>query len=539
MKRESRHPLIAGSIVTSLGTQASRITGLLREMATSSLFGLVSHGGVADALLFAFRMPNLFRQLFGEGALTASYLPVLTEQLENDPLTARHLSSVVVSLLAVLLTVVVAAGELLFGLIWLIWGDVPGVDLLMGLSAVMLPYVVLICVAAQLSTMLYAAHHFTVPALAPTMLNVVWLLTAWIGYKCFPESQVTQAYLLAIGVIVSGVIQVGVHLPTLWKLGFRFDYNWPAAREGVFQIGRKMTPTFIGLAILQINMLVNSLIAWGLAAAKDGPQTMAWLGDVRYPMQQGAVASLYYADRLCDVALGIVGLPVAVAIFPLLCRHATRGDHRQFGKDMTIGLRLVMCLSVPASVGLILLAEPITRLLLQHGNFRAEDTVRVAWVIDCYAASVWANCAWPVLVRGFYALGDMTTPVRVGAWVVGLNLILNLTLIWPLAEAGLAISATVATLVQLAVLLALFSRRQAPLGWRCLSATTVRTILASGVMAAVVWYLLGLLPDAGGLLSQVIQVGVPIALGGLAYCGAYQLLGGREFGMLWSGRVEE
>jgi putative peptidoglycan lipid II flippase len=539
MKRAARHPLITGSVVTSLGTQASRLTGLFREMATSSLFGLVGKGGVADALLFAFRMPNLFRQLFGEGALTASYLPVLTEQLENDPLTARHLSSVVVSLLAMFLTLLVAVGELLCGLIWLIWGDVPGVGLLMGLSGVMLPYVVLICVAAQLSTMLYAAHHFTVPALAPTMLNVVWLLTAWIGYKCFPESQVAQAYLLAVGVIVSGVIQVAVHLPTLWRLGFRFDYNWSAARDGVFQIGRKMTPTFIGLAILQINTFVNCLIAWGLASAKDGPQTISWLGDVHYPMEQGAVASLYYADRLCDVALGIVGLPVAVAIFPLLCRHATRGDHRQFGADMTLGLRLVLCLSIPAGVGLILLAEPITRLLLQHGNFRPEDTVRVAWVIDCYAAGVWANCAWPVLVRGFYALGDMTTPVRVGAWVVGLNLVLNLTLIWPLAEAGLAISTTVATTVQLAVLLALFSRRQAPLGWRRLSATVVRTVLAAGVMAGVVWFFLSLLPNAGGLLSQVVQVGVPIALGAVAYCGTYRLLGGREFGMLWSGRVEE
>ena len=167
-----RHPLITGTVITSLGTLACRLLGLLREVATSALFG-VAGKGVADAFLFAFRIPNLFRSLFGEGALTASYLPVLTGKLENDPQTARHLSSVVVTLLVMLLAGLAAVGELLLGLIWLVWGNSPQVELLVGLSAVMLPYVVLICVAAQLSTMLYAAGHFRVPALAPTMLNIV------------------------------------------------------------------------------------------------------------------------------------------------------------------------------------------------------------------------------------------------------------------------------------------------------------------------------------------------------------------------------
>ena len=540
MSRTERHPLITGTVITSLGTLACRFSGLLREVATSALFGVVGKGmgkGVADAFLFAFRIPNLFRQLFGEGALTASYLPVLTGKMENDPYVARHLSSVVVTLLAVLLTVLAAAGELLLGLIWLVWGDVPGVQLLTGLSAVMLPYVVLICVAAQLSTMLYAAGHFTVPSLAPMTLNVVWLIAAGIGYWWFPQNQVAQAYLLAVGVIISGAAQVAVHLPTLRRLGFRFDYNWSSAREGVMQIGRNMTPTFVGLSVLQINTFVNGLIAWGLASATGGPQAISWLGGVQYPMQQGAVAALYYSDRLCDVTLGIVGLSVAVAIFPLLCRHVARGDHRQMGADMTLGLRLVLCLSIPAGVGLILLAQPITRLLLEHGNFGPKDTVRVALLIDYYAAGVWANCAWPVVVRGFYALGDLRTPVRVGVWVVGLNLVLNLTLIWPLAEAGLALSTTVATAVQLFILTAIFSRRQAPLDWRALAATSVRAILATLAMAGAVYAVLPYMPSDGRLVSQCIHVGIPVLLGAATYCAAYLLLGGRELGMLWTGRV--
>jgi putative peptidoglycan lipid II flippase len=534
-----RHPLITGTVITSLGTLACRLLGLLREVATSALFG-VAGKGVADAFLFAFRIPNLFRSLFGEGALTASYLPVLTGKLENDPQTARHLSSVVVTLLAAVLTGLAAVGELLLGLIWLIWGGSPQVELLVGLSAVMLPYVVLICVAAQLSTMLYAAEHFTVPALAPMTLNIVWLLAAWVGYEWFPQNQTAQAYLLAVGVIISGVAQAAVHLPTLRRLGFRFDYNWSSAREGVMQIGRSMAPTFVGLSILQINTFVNSLIAWGLAAASGGPQTISWLGGaVHYPMQQGAVAALFYSDRLCDFALGIVGLPVAVAIFPLLCRHADRGDHRQLGADMTLGLRLVFCLSIPAGVGLILLAQPITRLLLEHGHFGPKDTERVAWLIGYYAAGVWANCAWPVVVRGFYALNDYRTPVRIGVWVVGFNLVLNLTLIWPLREAGLALSTTVATAVQLFILMAIFSRRQAPLGWRPLAATSVRAILATLAMAGVVCIVLPYMPGGGGPVSQGIHVGVPIVLGAAVYCGAYLLLGGRELGMLVHGRIDD
>jgi putative peptidoglycan lipid II flippase len=541
--------LIAGTVITSLGTLASRLSGLLREMATGALFGVVGKGagkGVADAFLFAFRIPNLFRQVFGEGTLTASHLPVLTGHLENDPDAARHLSSVVVTLLAALLTGFAAVGELLLGSIWLIWGDSPRVELLLGLSAVMMPYVVFICVAAQLSTVLYAHQRFTVPALAPVVLNVVWLIAAWVGNEWFPQKQIVQAFVLAVGVIISGLAQVAVQLPTLRRLGFRFDYNWffarngvwSSARNGVMEIGRNMAPTFVGLSVLQINTFVNTLIAWGLAAA-GGPQTISWLGGVDYPMQQGAVAALYYSDRLCDVALGIVGLPVAVAIFPLLCRHAVRGDHRQMGADMTLGLRLVLCLSIPAGVGLMLLAEPITRLLLQRGNFSPEDTVRVAWLIDYYGAGIWANCAWPVVVRGFYALSDYRTPVRVCVWVVSLNLLLNLTLIWPLAEAGLALSTTIATVVQLLILMAIFSRRQAPLNWRALVATSVRAILATTAMAGAVYFILPYMPTSDTLLAKSTHVGVSVLLGAVTYCLAYLLLGGRELGMLWSGNVED
>jgi putative peptidoglycan lipid II flippase len=511
---------------------------MLRDMATASLLGLAG-GGVADAFLFAFRIPNLFRELFGEGALTASYLPVLTNYLEKDQPTARRLASVVLTLLAILLTGLVILGELLFGLVWLIWGNSDGVGLLMGLSAVMLPYLLLICLAAQLTTMLHAVQHFTVPAFTPTLLNIVWLIAAWAVAPWFAPNQEAQAYVLAAAVIVAGVMQVLVQLPMIRRLGYHFDYDWSAAREGLGQIVRNFAPMLVGLAVTQINTFMDSLIAWGLTTTPNGPQNIPWLGDaVQYPMKQGAVAAIYYGSRLYEFPLGMVGVAVAVAIFPLLSRHAARGDRQRLKNDMTLGLRLVLCLSVPASVGLILMGLPVARLLFQHGHFGPDDTLRTARMIAWFATGVWAYCATPVLVRCFYAMNDRATPVRVAVWMVGLNLFLNLTLIWPMAELGLAASTSVAAAVQTILLVGLFSRRHIALDWRPLVVTTLRTIFASVVMGGVVLLTLSYLPPAKGLWSQVVQVCVPIALGMAAYGGTFRLLGGRELGMLMDGKVE-
>jgi len=526
----NRHPLIAGTLVTSLGTLASRILGLLRDMATAWLLGL---GGVADAFWFAFRIPNLFRQLFGEGALTASSMPVLTEHLERSSATARQLASVIITMLALFLAALVFLGELLLLAIWITWGDSDGLRLLLGLTAVMLPYLLLICIAAQLTTLLYAVQHFGIPALVPIVLNIVWLAAAWGVAPWFHGNQAAQAYVLAIAVLVAGVVQVTVQLPTLRRLGFHFDFNWPAARSGVWQILRNIAPTLLGVAVTQINTFCDTLIAWGLAASPDGPDTIAWLGDaVHYPMRPGAVAAIAFGDRFSELPFALVGASVAVAIFPLLSRHAARGDHQRLGADLTLGMRLVFCLAMPAGVGLFLLAEPISRLLFQYGQFRPEDTIRAARMVAYYAVGAWAYCESVVLVRGFYALGDFRTPARLALWMVGLNLALNLTLIWPLAEAGLALSTSVTSAVQVLVLLAILARRLTTLNWSALTAATLRTIASTVIMACLVYIVLDRMPTGDALLDKVLRVAAPVLAGAAVYCSSYWLLGGRELGML-------
>ena len=525
--------------MVGLGTLASRVLGMVRDMATAALLGM-SGGGVMDAFVIAFRVPNLFRRLFGEGALTASYLPVLSAQLEKDRTLAWQLASVTMTWLAVVLVALVALVEVLCGAAWLVWGETSGASLLAGLTAVMMPYTLFICLAAQVAATLHALSHFSIPALTPTVLNVCWLLGAWVVAPRFAPDRHAQAYVLAVSVLIAGVLQLGVQLPVLRRLGFRFDYNWAAGRHAIGQVVRAMGPMILGLAITQINTLIDSLIAWSLAATPGGPDRIAWLGgSVRYPLEQGAAAAIYYGERLYQFPMGILGLAVATAIFPLLSRHAARGDRRRLGADLTLGLRLVLFLAVPAGAGLVMLAEPLARLLFERGQFTAADTARAARMIACYATGVWAYCSLPVVVRGYYAMDDRITPVRIGLLVLGMNLGLNLLLIWPLAEAGLAVSTAVAAAVQVLVLVALFSRGKSPLGWPLLAGTLARTLLATLLMAATGYATLWSISPAPGLGNELARVFLPLVVSMAAYFVVYRSLGGREIGMLLGGQESE
>jgi putative peptidoglycan lipid II flippase len=295
----------------------------------------------------------------------------------------------------------------------------------------------------------------------------------------------------------------------------------------------------LGLMVTQINTLMDSVIAWLLAAPNAAETGIAWLGGAAYPMEQGAVAALYYGERLYQFPLGILGVAVATAIFPLLSRHAARGDYGRVSEDLTLGLRLVLFLGIPAGVGLVLLAEPLARLLYERREFTPADTLRTARVIACYAIGVWAYCALPVLVRGYYALGDRLTPVRVGVTVVGVNFCLNLALIWPLAESGLAVATTIGASVQVVILAVAFSRRKAPLNWPSLSATILRTLLATFAMGLGCYGSARLLRPAPGLVGSLLGVLVPFSIAMVAYLGTAWLLRAPELSLLLSRASDE
>jgi putative peptidoglycan lipid II flippase len=531
MSESERHPLFSGVTSTSLGTLASRVLGVVRESAAAGLLGL-SKDGIMDAYVVAFRIPNLFRRLFGEGAMTASYLPEFAAELERDRRAAWRLASAAGVLLAVALVLLTLAAEGVCGLLWLIYGDSPAMNLSLGLTATMLPYTVFICLAALATATLQSLGEFRLPALVPSVLNICWLVGAWFIAPRITSDRQGQAYVMAGCVLVGGVLQLLVQFPALKRLGFRLEFNYAESRRSLGKIVRAMAPTTLGLAVTQINTLSDSLIARGFAAAPGGPSTIGWLGGVAYPLKQGAAAAIWYGERVYQFPLGLLGIAVATVIFPLLSRHAAQGQLSRVGSDLTLGLRLVIFGGIPAAAGLFLLAEPFARLLFERQNFTPADTARAAAMIAAFAVGVWAYCAVPVLVRAFYAMGDRRTPVLIGALAVALNLTLNLALIWPLAEVGLAVSTAAAATMQVALLATAFSRLHCRLDWPRLRGTTSRTVAATAAMSFVVVAALEFVPKTSHAGNAIARVALPLVTGIAAYFAAYWLARGPELRML-------
>lgn len=521
----------AGVFVTGLGTLTSRVLGLLRDIATASLLGM-SGGGVLDAFVVAMRAPNFFRRLVGEGALSAGYVPVLARAAERGPRAAWSLVSVVLLWLGLAATVIVVACELLCLVSWLL-ADSDDARLLAGLSASVLPFVVFICLAAHLTSTLHVFGRFTLAAMTPTVLNVTVLAAAWFVAPRFAPDKYAQAYVLATAVVIAGVFQVSVLWVAVRQIGFRWNYDWPAARAGFWQTVHATVPMVLGLAVTQINTLLDSLVAWSLTAPVTGDRSIGWLGaGWFYPLEPGAAAAIYYGERLYQFPVGMLGIAVATVIFPLLARHAARGERRRIGEDLTSGLRLVLFFGLPASVGMTLLAEPIARLLLERGEVTAHDALRTARMISVYGAGSWAYCAIPVIVRGFFAVDDRRTPLVLGMAIVLIDFATNLSLVWPLAEVGLAVGTTLTAVLQLAILVTLFAKFHTPLGWNALAATLARSLAGCVLMGALVLLVLGQLPDAAGTWHQALRMAAPATVGAAAFLGFNALLGGQELRLL-------
>jgi putative peptidoglycan lipid II flippase len=519
----------AGLRIVASSTLLSRVLGMFRDVATAGLFGL---GPVMDAFAFAFRIPNLSRRLFGEGALSAAFLPAFARELERGaraaPTSAWQLATAIFALLALVLGLLVLAGELALCALAGIFLHDHQTLLLLELTAIMLPYALLICLAAQVSAVLHALGNFSWPAAVPVVLNVCWLASIWVVDPWFEPDRQAQARALAACVVAAGVLQLGMQLPALYALGYRFQAGWKTVRPAVAEVIRGILPVTLALSITQINSLLDSFIAWIFSAPVDG-RLMPLHGSLRYPLTAGAVSALYFGERVYQLPLGVFGVAVGTVLFPQLARHAARGEIERLRGDLQMGLRLVILIGVPASLGLILVAQPLTEALFQHGDFGTEDAARTAGMIAAYGAGVWAYCAIPVLYRAFYALGDRREPLRIGLLTLALDTCLNLTLIWWLAERGLALSTALCAVFQLALLLAAIGRKVGRLNSRGLAHAAALALAASSFMgatwlAADYWQ-----PDwhsiiAWRLAARVLKLMLPVLAAVGAYVGACRLL---------------
>jgi putative peptidoglycan lipid II flippase len=483
-ERFERHALT----VTAL-TVCSRLTGLARDAALSRVFGLTA---TMDAFNFAFMIPNLFRRLFGEGALSAAFLPVYTQLTKDHPGAARRLAAMTLGLLLLGLGGLAALAEIALGAMVAAGvgaGDTGGVAL--WLMMLMLPYMPLVCFVAIVGAMLQVHGRFGPTAAAPVILNLCVIIAA-VGYQPIRgggAAEVGHVTWVAAAVMLAGALQVLWSLLALQRSAGRLQPRADraadpalraAARAALVRVLTQAWPMFIGLGVLQFSTFLDGLIASYPTVV--GPTIFG----VDFPLSKGAQSSLSFAQRLYEFPLGVFGIAIATAIFPALSRQAK--DDAAFLAILRRGLRLTVFIGLPASLGLMLVRDPLTAVVFQGGDFTHADVGRVSRVLLGYAPAIWAYSMTHVLTRAFYAIGDSMTPVKVAVGVVALNLALNAALIWtPLREAGLAWSTATCAVIQCVILVRVLRRRIGAIVDDDVRRSWLRTAIVTSFMGACVW----------------------------------------------------
>lgn len=454
----------------SIATLASRLLGVVRETVLAYYFG-ASASMQMDAYNVAFRIPNLLRDLFAEGAMTAAFVPAFTRTLSaHGRDRAWRLGNLVINSLLAATGILMVLGMLLAAplsaLIAPEFAMVPGkLELTTDLTRVMLPFLTTIAAAVTMMGMLNALHRFFIPSLSPAMFNVATIICAVALVPVMPHLGLAPIMAIAIGTLLGGVAQVALQWPVLRREGFRYEPILRVRDPELLQVLRMMVPGTLGVAAVNINVLVNTYLATG--------------------QEQGAVSWLGYAFRLMYLPLGLFGASVATAVLPDVSRHAAAADTASIRRTVSGALRLTLMLNVPATVGLLVLADPIVAMLYERGQFTRTDTAATAAALMCYAPGLVGYAAVKIASPTFYALGDSRTPMIVSIMSVALNLALNLLLIDVLGFKGLALGTAAAALFNAGVLLWLLGRRLGGLDERRLLIGFVKIAVASAAMAAV------------------------------------------------------
>jgi putative peptidoglycan lipid II flippase len=492
-------------------TLASRVLGFVRDMVVALAFGA---GPVTDAFFVAYRIPNILRRLLAEGALSTAVIPVFTEYAalrSRDEL--RRLVRVTLGAALVVLGTTVVLGIAVSP--WLLRAIAPGFTsdpaqeaLAIRLTRVMFPYLVLVGLSALAMGALNAEHRFFASAFGPAVSNVGMIA----GVLLLARHVDPPILALAFGVLIGGVGQLLVQIPDLARIGLLVSPSWEPRHPGLLRVARLLLPAVFGLAAVQLMVLVNTMLASVLPV--------------------GSVSFLYYADRVMEFPLGIFGIALASAALPAMSRQAADGDTRALAGTLNFALRLSVYICVPATVGLLVLRTPITRVLFERGRFSAADTVATAEALSGYAVGLVAFAAARITAQAFYAVKQPGVAVRVGALSVGANIVAALALMIPLSHAGLAYASSIGATVNLLVLLWIARRRFGRLGGRALLASSLRTCAAAVPLAAWCWVALPTLGVRRGLILDVTWLSATIAGGAIVFWVASALVRSPERAML-------
>ncbi len=498
--------LFKSTLIVSGMTLISRVLGFVRDVVLAVIFGA---GPAFDAFVVAFKLPNFFRRLFGEGAFSQAFVPVLAEyRTKRSPEEVRAFINHITGSLSVALLLVVAIAEIIAPFIIMIFApgflhDPIRFPYATHMIRITFPYLLLIALTAFAGAILNTYNRFAVPAVTSVLLNVAMIVVAW---SWAPHASI-PIYVLAWGVMIGGVVQLLVQLPFLQQLRLmpmpRLQWRDP----GVLRVMKLMVPALFGVSVAQISLLIDNFFA-------------SFLPD-------GSISWLYYSDRLTYLPLGVIGVALATVVLPNLSRHHSAASSDTYSKTLDWALRMVVLIGVPAAVALFILAGPLLATLIRHGAFDSFDVIMTRKSLWAFSLGLPGFMLVKIVASAFYSKQNIKTPVKVAAAAVVVNLILNIALIKPLAHAGLALSTSIASLVDALVLLFLLLKKDIyhpEPGWLLLF---LRIVLANVAMGVVIGFSAGHLFRwlNGSVWERTGHLAWVISLGLITYLLALLILG--------------
>ncbi|MEK9148957.1 MAG: murein biosynthesis integral membrane protein MurJ [Candidatus Desantisbacteria bacterium] len=477
--------------LVSLGILTSRIFGYIRDVFIGHYFSSEARG----VFFAAWVIPNSFRRIFGEGALSASFIPIFSKYLCQDRKEAFRFSSITLNLLLIVTSIFVIIGIALSPIICGIVA--PGFTKL-GLTGLMsktlriiLPYLSLVCVFALIMAVLNSLSKFFIPTFAPTMVNL-----SFIGCIIFLCPHLSEPIIgLAVAVLIGGILQIAVQIPSLISSGVRYYPEVSLSHPGVKQMAKRMLPSIVGISVFSINSAVDTIFG-----SLVGPY---------------AVSALYYANRLVQLPLSLFGTSVGMVSFPTISRHLAENRMDLAKETLSWSLRQVIVVILPAAVGLMILGKPIVCLLFEHGKFSHTDVISSYYVLFFYALGLVFYSGVNSVVSFFYALGDTKTPVMTAIIAMLTNICLNWVFLKPLEEGGIALATSIASFVNISLLLLILRKRIGGIGLSEVKITFLKSCVASLIMAIfllmVIWFSKNLFFQVGG--GIVIALAVYIVIG--------------------------
>jgi len=460
----SKKHIIKSAGIIGFATVISRVLGFVRDIIIARFFGTARY---AEAFVVAFRIPNMLRDLIGEGATNAAFVPVLSEYMVKKKEEFWELANIILNFLLIILSAITIVGVLASPLIVRLiapgfLSDPEKFAITVKLTRLMFPYILLIGLTAYAMGVLNSLKHFSAPAFGPCFLNIAIIICAII----WGESVMG----LASGVLIGGILQLVIQIPVLYRKGFRFSFtkklNHPAANK----IWILLLPRIIGSCAYQVNLFINTILA-----------SLATI------VGTGGVAALYYANRIFQFPLAIFGIAIAQAALPTMSREALEKEPGNLKHTLSFSLRVINFIIVPASIGLIVLAVPITQTLFERGKFDHYSTLITANALIFYSIGLFSYSGIKILVSCFYSLKDTLSPVKIAGASLILNIILNVALMFPLKIGGLALSASISGIFNFLALFFILRKKIGSLdGYKILN-SFLKVLAASLAMAIIIY----------------------------------------------------